>query len=155
MGVLDILSLLKIKDGISIGGIIVVVILSLIQVSKININPWDRIFHWLGKKLFSSFSDRMDALEEKLDKHIEESTLRDLRDTRVKILDFCNSCMNKRRHTREEFDYIIGLCDEYEKYITEANIKNGVISSAIKEIRRIYDRCIQKNGFLKEGEDDG
>ena len=149
------ISLITIKDGLSIGGIILVIALSLIQVSSIKINPWDKLLGWFGSKINADTRQRLESLEKKLDEHIQESVEKSLRDSRTHILDFCNSCMNKRRHTREEFDYVIGLCDEYEEYIEQNNIKNGVITSAIAEIRRIYTRCLQKNDFLKEGEDDG
>ncbi len=60
--------------------------------------------------------------------------------------------MNKRRHTKEQFDFVIKECDTYEKYIKKNEIKNGVIEAAINEIRRIYQKCIHENSFLKEGE---
>ena len=130
----DILALVEFKDGVSIGGLILIILLTLIQISPIKINPWD-------------------SLEKKLDKHIAESAERDLKDTRAQILAFCNSCMNGTRHSKEQFDFIIKQCDDYETYIAENDIRNGVIESAMKEIRRLYDKCIQNNSFLKEGQD--
>lgn len=153
MTINEAISLLTIKDGFSIGIIILIVILSCLQVSKIKINPWDSILSWFGSKINAKTEKRLDELEAKLDEHVKESNAKSLRDTRTQILDFCNSCMNKRLHTREEFDYIIKQCDDYEEYIERNKVKNGVISSAIKEIRRIYEKCIHTNGFLKEGED--
>ena len=61
--------------------------------------------------------------------------------------------MNGQRHTMEQFRFVIKKCDDYEAYVEANQIKNGEITSAIKEIRRRYDNHIQKNDFLKEGED--
>ena len=62
--------------------------------------------------------------------------------------------MNNRKHTKEQFDFMIRECDEYEKYIKKNDVKNGVIEAAIKEIRRLYEKCIQEHSFLKEGTDE-
>ena len=157
MSLSEIISLTAVKDTLSTGGIIFVIVASLLQISKININPWDAILGWLGdrinKKLGSRLNDveaKLDAMEIKLDEHIAESMLRDIQDTRRDILDFAISCMNGRKHTIEQFDFVIKECDDYEEYIESNNIKNGVVTSAIKEIRRLYDKCVQYNSFLKE-----
>lgn len=154
MAIGDILALAEFKDGVSIGGLVLIVALTLIQLSPIKINPWDIILHWIGDRLNSNITRKVEALEGKLDKHIAESAERDLKDTRAQILDFCNSCMNGRKHTKEEFDFVVKRCDDYEVYIEENDIRNGVIESAMREIRRLYDKCIQNNSFLKEGDDE-
>lgn len=135
-------------------------------VPKIKWSPWSALFKYIGK----SFNDKIDKKIESLDtklgqmntkvdqvdkdlkKHIKESEQAALQDQRRDILDFCNACMNKRRHTKEQFDFVIKECDTYERYIEKNEIKNGVIEAAIKEIRRIYEKCISENSFLKEGE---
>lgn len=148
------LPLLEFKDGLSIGGLILVVLLTIIQITPVKINPWDLILHWIGDRLNSNITKKVSSLEKKLDDHIHESTERDLRDTRAQILEFCNACMNGRKHTKEQFDFIIKQCDDYEEYIAQNGVRNGVIESAMREIRRLYDKCIQNNSFLKEGDED-
>ena len=159
MSLKDILSLAALKDTVSWGGIAFLVIASLLQFSKININPWDKIFGWIGDRLNSKLLERLKGLETEMTKikdslndHIRESEVKDLQDTRRDILEFANSCMNGRRHTKEQFDFIIKECDDYESYIEKNDIKNGVVTSAIREIRRLNDKCIQENSFLKERE---
>lgn len=159
MSLEGLLSLSAIKNGVSIGSLIFIVVASLLQISKININPWDAIFGWIGDKLnahvkaeFNSVKADLQAVKNKLDAHVAESEIKDLQDTRRDILDFANACMNGRKHTKEQFDFVISECDNYETYIEKKNIKNGVVTSAIKEIRRLNDKCIQENSFLKEQE---
>lgn len=159
MSLKDILSLAALKDTLSWGGIAFLVIASLLQFSKININPWDKIFGWIGDRLNSKLLERLKGLEtemtkikDSLNSHIRESEVKDLQDTRRDILEFANACMNGRRHTKEQFDFIIKECDDYESYIEKNDIKNGVVTSAIREIRRLNDKCIQENSFLKERE---
>lgn len=152
MSVIDILKLPQVKDGISLGSIALVILLSMIQVSKIPWNPWSAILKWLGNKLNADLTERLEKVESKLDDHIAESEQKELMDMRRDILDFCNACMNKRRHTKEQFKFVIKECDAYEKYIEEKHIKNGEITAAVKEIRRLFEKCIQENSFLEEGE---
>ena len=159
MSLKDILSLAALKDTLSWGGIAFVVIASLLQFSKININPWDKIFGWIGDRLNSKLLERLKGLETEMTKikdslndHIRESEVKDLQDTRRDILEFANACMNGRRHTKEQFDFIIKECDDYESYIEKNDVKNGVVTSAIREIRRLNDKCIQENSLLKERE---
>lgn len=137
-------------------------------IPKIKWSPWSALFKYIGnqfnekidKKIeslstnISSINTKVEQVDKDLKRHIKESEQATLQDMRRDILDFCNACMNKRRHTKEQFDFVIKECDTYEKYIKKNEIKNGVIEAAIKEIRRIYDKCIQENSFLKEGKDD-
>jgi len=139
---------------------------------KIKWNPWSSLIKWIGSKfndkidakldqLNLSMDEKIQAVDQKVDKlqsdlsaHVIEAENKNLQDIRRDILDFCNACMNGRKHTKEQFDFVIHQCDYYEKYIHDHDIKNGVIEAAIKEIRRLYEKCIQEHRFLKEGEED-
>lgn len=137
-------------------------------IPKFKWNPWSSLIKFIGSRFnekidkkieglnasISSINTKVEQVDKDLKKHIKETEQAVLQDQRRDILDFCNACMNKRRHTKEQFDFVIKECDSYEKYINKNEIKNGVIEAAIKEVRRIYEKCIQENSFLKEGEDD-
>lgn len=129
-------------------------------IPKVKWSPWSAFFGWIGGKIFSKMDKKVDDLNKKIDNvqkdlkdHIAESEMNNLQQIRREILDFCNSCMNKRKHTKEEFDFVIRECDSYEQYMEEKKIKNGVITAAIHEVRRLHQKCIEENSFLKEGED--
>lgn len=131
-------------------------------IPKIKWSPWSALFLWIGSKIndkidrkvsesmkkIESVENKVDKLQNELDSHIRESEDKALQEKRRDILDFSNACLNKRRHTREQFEFIISLCDEYEQYIEDNNIKNGVIESAIRDIRRLYDKCRAERSFL-------
>lgn len=145
---------------------------------KVKWNPWTSLIKWIGEKFNSHIDAKMDAVKSELkedidglttkidsintdlsgvrtdlDTHIADSRMKSLEDTRKDILDFANACMNNRKHTKEQYEYMVDQCDKYETYIKENNIKNGVIEEAIGEIRRLYHERRRKNDFLKEGED--
>lgn len=137
------------KDEISLGVVILIILMSVIQISKININPWDWLLGVIGKKLNASIDKKVTEIETKLDAHIKADEAEKLETKRRDILEFANSCMNGRKHTQEQFKFVIKKCDEYETYIEKNDVKNGEISSAIAEIRRLYTKCLQNNSFLK------
>ena len=170
----NILEVFKEHDSIIL--VAIIVLMGLIEVTPIKINPWSSLFGWIEDKatrkvrneistLIKKYDDnlkshidtsvqiinKMDAIEEKLDKHILESVEKDVRDRRVAILDFANACMNKRNHTKEEFDYILHECDLYVQYCEENEIPNSVADESISEIKRIYKEKLRTNTFLKEG----
>lgn len=141
------------KDKIGIGILIIVVLMSFVEVSKIKINPWSWLLGIIGKKLNKEVFDKVDEIDKKLEAHIAADEKEKLETMRRDILEFANSCMTGKRHTQEQFTFVIKKCDEYEKYIEDNHIKNGEISSAIEEIRRLNTKCRQKNSYLKPGEE--
>ena len=148
------------SNEITFWGVIVLLLSIGVEITPIKWNPWSAILGWIGSRLNSHLNAKLTDIETKVDKlgsdldqHIQESAEKELKDTRRDILSFCNTCMNGRKHTREQFEFVIKQCDDYEKYIEEKHIKNGVVSDAMKEIRRLNAKCIMENSYLKEGED--
>ena len=141
------------KEEVSLGIFIVIVLASLVQISPIKINPWDWFFGRIGRKLNKEVFDEVADVRKKLIQHIEDDEKEKLETKRRDILEFANSCMTGRMHTQEQFKFIIKKCDEYENYIETKKIKNGEITLAIAEIRRLYSKCLQKNSFLRPGEE--
>lgn len=154
MSVKEIFALVSVEESLPTIGLVLILLMTLIQITPIKLNPWDKVFKWIGNKLNADLKKDLDAVKKDvnavkadLDSHIKISMEKDLRDTRMHILEFCNSCMNGHKHTKEQFDFMITQCDDYEKYIEKNEIKNGVITSAINEIRRRYDEAIHNNYF--------
>lgn len=73
-------------------------------------------------------------------------------DMRTYIIDYQNQCIQKRRHTKEEWDRAYKMCDKYEKYIEDNHLKNSEADEAIAYIRKVYRHCLEDGEFLlKEG----
>ena len=161
MSIMKLIELIGAKSSEpSFWGVLLLLLSIGVEVTPIKFNPWSAILGWIGSRINSGLNDKLKDIDKKvnklgddLDKHIAESAAKEVKDTRRDILDFCNSCMNGRKHTKEQFEFVIRQCDDYEKYIEDNKIKNGVVDAAIKEIRRLNSKCIQENSYLKEGED--
>lgn len=133
--------------------LLLVILLSFVQIAPIKVNPWSTIFGWIGKQINNDVYKRLDTIENILSNHIKESEKEKIENTRSLILNFGTSCMRGEGHTKEEFDFIIGKCDKYEKHCIENNIPNGVATATISQIRRLYDYNIMHNTFLEESDD--
>ena len=151
---MNIIDMMNLKTGVSVGAGILVILMTLIQIAPIKLNPWDKILTWIGNHMNADIVKRVDVIEAKLDEHIKESSDEMIRKVRADILSFGNTCMNGRPHTKEEFEFVISECDQYEKYIEKTQSKNGVATATIAEIRRLYKKGLHDNSFLKEGDDD-
>ena len=153
--IFELLAQMDPKDATWFIGWVIVIGASIIQVAPIKVNPWDWILGGIGKRLNKAINERMDAIEKKqsefeskFDIYVTEQRKKDLDDKRSQILQFCNECMLHKRHTQEQFRFVIRLCDEYEKYIEDNKLKNGEISDAIDQIREIHRKCLAENSFL-------
>lgn len=161
MTVAKLLEMIGARSGeLSFWGVIVFLFSIGVEITPIKFHPWSAILGWIGSRLNSHLNAKLGEIEIKVDKlstdlneHITESAAKEIKDTRRDILEFCNSCMNGRKHTKEQFEFVIKQCDDYEEYIRVNKLKNGVVDAAMTEIRRLNLKCIQENSYLKEGED--
>ncbi|HQB98697.1 MAG TPA: hypothetical protein PKZ46_07155, partial [Candidatus Cloacimonadota bacterium] len=62
MGLNEILS--KLNAGYVTAGL--VVLLSLIEISPIKLNPWEKILGWIGKKMNGATEKRLEAVEKQI-----------------------------------------------------------------------------------------
>lgn len=95
----------------------------------------------LGNLIFKNVNKRLDDLEKR---QIEDEKDR----IRYEVLNFANSCRNKQRHTKDEFQHIIDLNDKYEGLLKKTNDKNGVFTAEFEFIKGLYKRCQEQNDFL-------
>lgn len=149
---MNLIQAMDLKEGASMVVFLLLFLMTIIQIAPIKINPWDKILVWFGNHMNADIVKRVDIIEGKLDEHIKDSSDERIRKIRADILDFGNACMNHRPHTKEEYEFVISECDQYEKHIEKMQMKNGVATATIGEIRRLYEKHLQENSFLKEGE---
>ena len=142
------------------GSGLIVAAMSVIQVSKIEINPQSFIAAKLGNALnagvmkeIKDIKTEQEETRKKLDEHIEESEERKTDTYRSRILGFNNELVRKLGHTEEDYNEILEIIDRYEDYCgTHPGYKNNKCAHAIKNVERMYDEMLRINGFLKPEE---
>lgn len=69
----------------------------------------------------------------------EKDDLRYMKSLRLDILEFANSIDNGQVHSREEYNHIYDIINEYDEIITTRKLTNGVIKEAVKKINEHYE----------------
>lgn len=149
------------------GSSIVVAIMSVIQVSKIEINPWTWIAKIVGNALNAGMMDEIKDMKteikeikseqketrKKLDAHIEKSDEQKADNYKSRVLRFNNELVRGLGHTEEDYNEILDIIWKYETYCkTHPNYQNNRLPHAIKNVERMYDEMLRTNGFLKTEE---
>lgn len=145
-------------NGGAITGV-VLILMSLLEVSKIKINPWS----WLGSVINKPIIERLDKqaqdiadlsqevtrVSEKVaqvnQKVDEDSAI----SARYRILRFDDELLHGIRHTKEHFDQILVDIDIYEDFCDKnPYFKNNLAVMAISHIKTVYQKCSVDNSFL-------
>ena len=148
------------------GGILaagIVGILSLIQVSKIEINPWT----WLARKFGNAINHDISLQIKAVDKRIDdvENSIRDIRKaqaddrasaeenkaitSRARILRFNEELLRDEKHSKEMFDQTLTDVTFYTHYCKEhPNFENDRAVLAIENIKRCYTNCLEQHDFI-------
>lgn len=109
----------------------------------IKLQPVRWLLNQLGKQLNKEIYGELKELKNDFEEHKVDSQ-------RYEILEFANSCMNRRKHTKEEFDHIIKVHDNYENYCKAKGIENGQVKVAYAYIEKVCMQCMDKNSFLHQ-----
>lgn len=132
----------KITAGEAAGWALAVfcVLLSLIQVSPLKLNPWDSIFGWFGRKTNGTTIKRLEEVE----KQINDMWIND---HRQKILTFARECRCDITHSSDEWTNVLNVAEEYEKYVEEKKITNGIINQDTQYLRKLYQELSMEHKF--------
>ena len=105
-----------------------ILLLSLIQISPLKLNPWDRILAWLGQKLngkqLADLQKQITAMWVNAHRH--------------HILTFARECRAGIEHSSDEWSNALVVADEYEVYCAEKHIANGIVKADTLFIRNLY-----------------
>lgn len=129
-------------------GITVVALLSVVQVSPIKINPWSALLQWFGNEINKGIKADLKTIHQEIDTMRHEIDENETRRLRANILDFANSCRNKRKHTKDEFENISRDYDDYMTIIKRRNLKNGFVEAEYDYILEVFHHCQKTNNFL-------
>lgn len=128
--------------------VIVLCFMSLIQVSPIQINPWEKIGELVRSFLMKDVQKELQEVKKEVLEIAVTTDDNEVWRLRHEILDFSNSCKNGRRHTKDEFEHILEAHDRYETIIKKRKIKNGVMDIEHQYIRDVYRKSLENDNFL-------
>lgn len=110
---------------------------------------WAKLLKKAGEDINWKVLGRVDEIENKLDKHIDESELKEVKDIRSKIIRFADEIYQGRQHSKEHYDGMLKYIDEYEKYCdTHPDFPNNQAILSIQTIKDKYKEHTDKHTFL-------
>lgn len=134
-------------EAILTGSGVLIVLLTLIQITPLKINPWSAIGRGIGRALNGDVLKKLDKMEsaqaetrERLDEHIRLDDERNADLHRTYILRFNMELRRGMQHTDEDFNEILYNIKCYEQYCRDhPEYQNNRAVHAIKHIENAYD----------------
>lgn len=141
-----------IRDNLGMGAVGLIALMSLVEVSKIKINPISWIGNLFNKELrckIDKQAEQIDSLTEKVKSVETEVNENAAMSSRYRILRFDDEIRHKKLHSKEHYDQIIVDIDIYEAFCKRnPNFRNNLAHKAISNIKRMYDEHNVDNSFL-------
>ena len=138
------MTVMELWKKLTVGGLagwavmLILILMSLIQISPIRLNPWDRVFSWLGKKMNGHVQDQLKELK----KQVSDLWINSHRQS---ILTFARECRADIDHDAEEWNHILSVADEYEVYCQKNVVSNGVVKADTEYIRNLYQELSREH----------
>ena len=143
------MTLEAIKQAFLGGGGVLLVLMTLIQITPIKFNPWTWLGYKIGRLLNGEVIDKVDNLSKELADHKEKSEERHATLCRAHILRFGDEVLHGIPHSKEGYDNILLDIDSYEEYCDKhPGYKNNVAVATITHIKKMYQQHLEEDSFL-------
>ena len=116
----------------------IAILLSLIQISPLKLNPWDKLLGWFGRKLNGTTIKKLEELQ----KQVRDMWINTHRQS---ILTFARECRADMHHDAEEWNHILSIADEYEVYCAKNTVSNGVVKADTEYVRGLYQELSREH----------
>jgi len=130
----------RMTDGELAGWALVLIILlmSLIEVSPLKLNPWEKILGWIGRKMNGETEKRLKTVE----KQIMDMWVNGHRNS---ILIFAREARAGIEHSSDEWTNVLNQAEEYEAFVRDKKITNGIITQDTEYIRNLYQELSREH----------
>ena len=117
---------------------LLILLLSLIQISPLKLNPWDRLFAWIGEKV----NGALEAQVTDLQKQVTDMWVND---RRISILTFAREAKSGVVHSPDEWTNVLNQAEEYENFVKVHGVTNGIITQETEFIRNLYQELSREH----------
>ena len=140
---------MNIAEIFASGGGVLLIIMTIIQITPIKINPWSWIAQKIGKAVNGEIIDKVDKLSTDLQALRNENEEREATTCRSRILLFGDEILHGVHHSKEHFDQILLDIEFYENYCDDhRKFRNNIAVATIERIKQVYKDCMKNNSFL-------
>lgn len=111
--------------------------------------PLTKLAKAIGRAINGELMEKVDSLEQKVEKMAQEEQLQRAKDARTRVLRFGDELIHDVRHTKEHFDDVLRDITEYEKYCDEhPKFENDQMHITAEHIKETYHKCLKEHSFL-------
>jgi hypothetical protein len=143
------MTLESIKEIGMYGGGILIVLMTLIQITPIKLNPWSWLGRTIGRGINGDVLTKLEALTNDVAKNKADDDEQWASLSRIHILRFGDEIRHSVVHSKEHFDQVLLDIKKYERYCeTHKDYENDVAHATIDLIRKKYQKCLEENKFL-------
>ena len=129
-------------------GLVLFGAVTIIQIAPIKINPWGFALNAIRRFLVGDLEKEIKEQREDIQTLKNDFAQEKADNKRWNILDYANSCRNNRRHSKDEWHHVISQLKEYETFVAERGIDNGVMEEEARYLRKNYAEHCEQNDFL-------
>lgn len=131
------------------GSGIVLVAMTLIQISPIKVNPWTALAKAIGRAINGELIEKVDQQGRDIQSLRREVGEQSAVSCRARILRFGDEVAHGTRHSKDHFDQILHDITEYEKYCkANPDFINNMTALTSARIKEIFSKCLEDNDFL-------
>jgi len=104
---------------------------------------------WVQSHNSKSIRTEIASIQDEIGHMKQSEELREIKNTRRRILRFNDELLNSIEHSKEYFDEIVGDVDLYRRYTnSHPDYSNGKANLACENIERVYRKCLENKNFL-------
>lgn len=122
---------------------------AIIEIAPIKINPWSKMFRWVGNIILSELRTDFNELSTEMMTFKREQEAKNANDMRWAIINFANSCRRGEQHSKDAWRHVLNQISEYEDYTEKHNIINGVVDAESEYLHELFQERCRRNDFIK------
>lgn len=146
---IEAISEMTVGELVSYIALIVVGVSAFIEKTSKTVKPLTKLARAIGRAINGELMEKVDNLEQKVEKMDQEEHLQRAKDARTRVLRFGDELIHDVRHTKEHFDDVLRDITEYEKYCDEhPKFENDQMHITAEHIKETYHRCLKEHSFL-------
>ncbi len=140
---------MNLKEILWGGGGALFTIATLLEISRIKINPWSALFRFIGRCINAELIAKVKSMEDRQVKSDEAREKKDAVDMRNRILLFGDEARRGVKHSEEHFNQVLEDITDYELYCSKhPEFPNEKAVITCRRIKEIYEKCLIDKDFL-------
>lgn len=138
------MTVIEFWNKLTVGGLagwavmLILILMSLIEISPLKLNPWKHLLKWIGKTINEDTDKKIDDLQ----KQVRDMWVNNHRN---QILIFAREARGGIEHSPDEWTNVLNQAEEYEKYVHERGITNGIVTQDTEYIRNLYQEMSREH----------